>query len=172
MSVIKSTTTEAIEMLEASYSGKKIAIKAVGGNVHYKAYDTKDKVDAVVAIREAEATDTATGVSTAAGVTTYTVPNSTLFRLLETVPVFASGVQVGAVVVTAKDATTITVIMGFGSDFTPAIGDVLYRREDEYIEDGDANKFNTQQYRFMAHKATTATDLVVEIIGNGEERKY
>ena len=173
MSVIKATTTEALEMLAASFEEKIIIMTANGGNVRYKCTNDEAKLTSLGDLRTAEVIDVVTAVAEDPTDTfLYTTPNSLLFRIGETIPVLKSGIQVGAVSVIKKDATTITVIRTNKADFTPAISDQLVKREDEYLIDGTSDMIDTRSFRFMKYIATAATDLIVQIAGNGEVRKF
>lgn len=175
MHVIKTTGLDQVEFLGNNYDGGKVAIKAVGGLCHYVPCKNLAALNDVNAIRETEVEEITTGMSEdAAGVIEYTTADATVYRKGETLPVLQSGVQVGAVNVRDNSAGLIlTVDKSNGSVFIAASGDTLARREDPFIAEDDANKFNSSQYTHLKLNSESASvKLVVEKLDQGLIKKF
>jgi len=175
MSIIATTGSKQVEFLQANYNGRMLSLKSVGGSCHYVPVSDSSLLAGITAIRTAEATVTVSDMAEAAsGVITYTVADSSLFRVGESIPVLQSSVQVGAITIKSlASATTITANQSNGSSYSPADDDDLLLREDEFIAEDDSNKFASNQYKYLVLQSeSSSVKLVVELLGTGLVKKY
>ena len=173
MSTIATTGSKQIEFLSANYNNRKLNIKSIGGLCHYVPVKDSSLLDSIE-IRTTEDTVLVSKMEELeSGLIIYTVPDSSVFRKNESVPVLQGGVQVGAVTVASiEDTETITCNQSNGSNFNPSSVDDLLLREDDFIAEDDSNVIASIDYKYLVLQSeSSSVKLVVELLGDGLIKK-